>query len=470
MLKIINNYNILNSKEYKINKFEIKKNKIFNLIINIKNLFLLIILFFLFVLHCLSKNKLSYENMIVNEPIIPTNPGINDILKIKNNSKYSFNYSHIRYHFQNLYKNRKIFKINYSFFPYTKINKSISYEENAKNIYDSTGILNISKLDYYYNDIDINTLNLNHIHLSMAFDNNYIELASISIASILNTSNLDTFIHFHILCLNFNFNDMEKLIKLKSINSNVDFIFYNAKQAEYDFGYRGIKELRGIGNYAKILSPQIVNNTNKIIIMDSGDIIAQKDISEIFFFDLEDNYFGWILESVAGINSKTDMFWSNNFYPNAGICLINVKLFRSDDLYQKAFFFALSYNDLACPFQNILISISIYKFKYLPLKYNCRLFFDNDAQIFNKTSPTNLMNEWMNEQKFSPYKYSIEEIKEAAFDPIINHFYNFKIQNYNICNIFTVQWIKYSKMTGLYEQIKKKYPKPFECENITKKN
>ena len=75
----------------------------------------------------------------------------------------------------------------------------------------------------------------------------------------------------------------------------------------------------------------------------------------------------------------------------------------------------------------------------------------------------------MNEQKFSPYKYSIEEIKEAAFDPIINHFYNFKIQNYNICNIFTVQWIKYSKMTGLYEQIKIKYPKPFECENITKK-
>ena len=59
---------------------------------------------------------------------------------------------------------------------------------------------------------------------------------------------------------------MQKIIQLKKINKNVDFTFYNAKQAEYDFGKRGKKEMRGIGNYAKILSPQIVNNTNKILI------------------------------------------------------------------------------------------------------------------------------------------------------------------------------------------------------------
>lgn len=78
---------------------------------------------------------------------------------------------------------------------------------------------------------------------------------------------------------------MEKIIHLKKINKNVDFTFYNAKQAEYDFGKRGEKEMRGIGNYAKILSPQIVNNTNKILIMDSGDIILQKDILKFFIMN-----------------------------------------------------------------------------------------------------------------------------------------------------------------------------------------
>ena len=188
-------------------------------------------------------------------------------------------------------------------------------------------MINITKLDYYYNNIDINTKNFNHIHLSMSFDNNYIELASISIASILNMSNCDTYIHFHILCLNFKFKDMKKIIQLNKINKNVNFIFYNALQAEYDFGERAKNEWRGVGNYAKILAPQIVNNTNKILILDSGDIIAQKDISEIFYYDLEDNYFGWILESCAGNFLITeDKFMTNNYHPNTGVFLFKLSL------------------------------------------------------------------------------------------------------------------------------------------------
>ena len=59
-------------------------------------------------------------------------------------------------------------------------------------------MLNITQLDYYYNGYDLNNSNLNHIHLSMSFDKNYILLSTISIATILNTSSIDTYIHFHI--------------------------------------------------------------------------------------------------------------------------------------------------------------------------------------------------------------------------------------------------------------------------------
>ena len=98
---------------------------------------------------------------------------------------------------------------------------------------------------------------------------------------------------------------------MKKINKNVEFIFYNGSQAIYDFGFRSKREFRGAGDYTKMLLPEIVNDTNKIIIMDSGDIIAQKDLSEIFFFDLEDNYFGWTLEYFAGNPKNWNKFSEN---------------------------------------------------------------------------------------------------------------------------------------------------------------
>ena len=325
-------------------------------------------------------------------------------------------------------------------------------------------MLNITKLDYYYDNIDINKLNFNHIHLSMGFDSNYTELSSISIASILNVSNYDTFIHFHITAINFRFEDMKKIIQLKRINKNVEFIFYNSIQAEYDFGERSKEERRGIGEYTRILAPQIVNNTNKILILDSGDIIAQKDISEVFFYDLGDNYFSWILENWAGNNIKFNRLFRNNFYPNSGVCLINVRLFRKDKLYKAAFFAARAYKFMACPMQDIFLVISNYKFTFFPLKYNVRLFFENDEQMRNRKKNNKLIIKWMNHQRFSPYKYSIEEILDAAIDPVINHIYCEKITNGIGCNSLTFQWINYVKLTGFYEKIKAKYPKPFECE------
>ena len=82
-------------------------------------------------------------------------------------------------------------------------------------------MLNITKLEYLYkkkpNNLD-NSI-LNNIHISMSFDKNYTDLSLISIASILNTSSENTFIHFHILSLNFGFNEIKKIIDLRKINN-----------------------------------------------------------------------------------------------------------------------------------------------------------------------------------------------------------------------------------------------------------
>ena len=160
---------------------------------------------------------------------------------------------------------RKLFKINYSYLPYYMIDKNKSYEDNANYIYESTGMLNITKLDIAYHNKNIeNNFDFNHIHLAMGHDANYILLSLISIASILNTTKSDTFIHFHFVLIGCTFENMKPIIALNDIYKNVDFIFYNGKQVEYDFYNFGAKESRGIGDYTKFLIPKIVNNTNRI--------------------------------------------------------------------------------------------------------------------------------------------------------------------------------------------------------------
>ena len=307
-----------------------------------KYIFFIIIIFFaifISILYILKKKnnikKIENENYNENEDIIyePLLPLANEEHIVKKYKKSDFDYNHIRYHYNEIYDKRKIFKINYSYLPYTKIDKSISYEENAEKIYKSTGMLNITKLDYYYNNIDMDKLNFNHIHLSMSIDMNNIELSALSIASIFNTSHPYTYIHFHILVINFTFKDMQKIIQLKKINQNVEFIFYNSKQAEYDFGDKKDK----INDFSRILAPEIVNNTNKLLSLVSCNIIAQKDISELYFFNLEDNYFGWALDGNAGNKEGSNLFFINNLYPNGGVILINIRLFREDNLYKNAF-------------------------------------------------------------------------------------------------------------------------------------
>ena len=323
-------------------------------------------------------------------------------------------------------------------------------------------MLNLTLFDNYYLESIFDTSNLNHIHLSMSFDKNYILLSCISIASILNTSNNNTFIHFHIVLNNCNYYDIKPIINLRKINKNVDFIFYNGKQAEYDFENRNKKEYRGVGEYTRLLIPKIINNTDKVLILDSADIIAEKDLSEIYYFDLEDNYFAVSLDFIAGGSNIKNYFSRNNFYFNGGVVLINVTKYNADNLYFKAYLTTLAFNYFECPYQDILLFISNFQFKYFPLNYNCPQFFENDEQMLNKKISDKIINLYLKKQRYTPFKYSKKEILEAALNPIISHLILNKPYK-NKANIrFTKIWTNYSKIIGLDKILAKQYPLPFK--------
>ena len=404
--------------------------------------------------------KNEFNSLSFNEPILPDN---DKDIPVKKYFKTNYNISNIRYHFEDIFYNRKIFKINYSYTPYEKIDKSKSYDTNADYIYQKTGMLNITKLDnYYYDQFDLDFSNFNHIHLSMGHDANYILLSLVTIASVLNTTSIDTFIHFHFVLTNCTFEDMKPIIELKKIYKNVEFIFYDGKQAEFDFSIYAKTYKRGVGDYARFLIPEIVNNTNKIIILDSADVIVKKDLSEIYFFDLDGYYFGFSLDIFSGKDLKLYPFQRNKFYPNTGICLVNVVLFRKDQLYMNGYFSRLAYDDVPCPYQDMFFMISRYKFKYFPLIYNYPQLFPDEKQYNDKIYNNPLLNFYLKVQNNSIFKYTLDEIVEAESNHVINHLYSTKPFK-KLANKKTGKiWVEYTKLANVYDKLRLKYPEAFK--------
>ena len=65
----------------------------------------------------------------------------------KSYSKISYNKTNIKYNFEDLYTKRNLFIIDYSDDLYQQIDKSMSFDEIANQIFEKTGMLNITKLE-----------------------------------------------------------------------------------------------------------------------------------------------------------------------------------------------------------------------------------------------------------------------------------------------------------------------------------
>ena len=184
-------------------------------------------------------------------------------------------------------------------------------------------------------------------------------------------------------------------------------------------------------------------------------------MTELFYLDLEDNYFAWAIDMNSGV-LEGNPFMNNQLYGNGGVVLINCTLFRNEDFYMKALYTAYFSTKLMFFYQDLLNVLPHYKIKILPLKYNCKLFYETDEEMKNRID-TFYIREFSDKQRDNSLRYSLKEIKEEASDPVIFHYYGInKIYTISTCNKFTFQFIKYAKLSGFYEAIREKYSEPFQ--------
>jgi len=95
------------------------------------------------------------------------------------------------------------------------------------------------------------------------------------------------------------------------------------------------------------------------------------------------------------------------------------------------------------------------------MNYNCKQFYQSKSEFINNNFTSPEIDNWMDFQKLSPFRYSKEELVNAALNPVILHLYKSKPFKNKSNEEFKKMWINYAKLTNLFDKIKEKYPLPF---------
>ena len=107
------------------------------------------------------------------------------------------------------------------------------------------------------------------------------------------------------------------------------------------------------------------------------------------------------------------------------------------------------------------IKISNFKFKYWPLNFNSPHFYDNDEDLKQRNPNNERISGFLNTQRNSLFKYTLDEIIDSEADQVISHLYGRKPMHNIVDKKFNEKYKEYARMTGLYDELKQNYPKVF---------
>lgn len=212
-----------------------------------------------------------------------------------------------------------------------------------------------------------------------ACDDAFVKYTVVSMKSILLSGDKDCYYKFHIL--NAGVSDEMRAAVMSVLEENLEAVFNDV--SDYLTALSKSLPLRDYYSkttYFRMFIADMFKEYDKVIYIDS-DTIVKKDISELYFTDLKDDYVGAVAEKVM---ADTDVYGTyvekvlginRHFYFNAGVLLINTKAFRDNDLLKK-FSELLNFYDFKVTqdedYLNVLCKDRI---TYLDPKWNSEIYF-----------------------------------------------------------------------------------------------
>jgi len=268
------------------------------------------------------------------------------------------------------------------------------------------------------------------IPVALAADNNYAMPMAVSMTSMLESANKDTFYDFYLLIpSDFSDENKEKINKLQeAYHCKINYI---DMQSYFEESPNKLAHATN-QSYYRLMLASIVLQYKKMLYLDV-DVVVNADLAELYDIDLGNNYYGGVLHPTYYFGNwdghcKLLNIPDLHSYINAGVLSINLEKIREDKL-EPVLVNAVKNNYPAID-QDVINSVCYGKIKHVPFKFN----------VLIKTV------EYLKDNKITEvYKY--DEFLDAFRHPAIVHFANptKPWQDSNL--LFADLWKKYYLLT-----------------------
>lgn len=266
----------------------------------------------------------------------------------------------------------------------------------------------------------------NAVNVVFAVDDNYARHCAVAINSILDHISSKQKINFFIIH-DENFSERNKPLFKALSSKNVSFNYLKVRLSDFSI-YPLNRDHISIATYYRLaLQDLLPSNIEKIIYLDS-DIVVMDNIAKLWEIDLEDNFLGGALDEGGVLQIRRLGLPLSHNYINAGICIMNIKKMRQENLkhlYTESLY--KNYELITLQDQDILNISFVNKIKKLPLRWNVQSRFYKQNEL--------------------EYAFSQKELEEAALQPAIIHYSDREKPWQNSCRHLLKSYYDFYKTT-----------------------
>ena len=221
--------------------------------------------------------------------------------------------------------------------------------------------------------MDRNTI----IPIFLACDNAFIKFTDVALKSIIENASKDYQYNVHILNTGIDEDKKERTLRLQ--NENFSIFFEDVTDNIEAIKTRlPLRDYYSLTTYYRIFMADMFPQYDKAIYIDS-DTITKKDISELYFTDIGDNYVGAVTCQVV---VQSDIFATYaeevlgvpcEEYFNAGMLLVNCEQFRKNNVQNQFIQLINEYTFVVAQDQDYLNIICKDKVHWLDFKWNAEM-------------------------------------------------------------------------------------------------
>ncbi len=223
---------------------------------------------------------------------------------------------------------------------------------------------------------------MNVMDVCLSTDDNYAKFAQCVIISILENKAPDDELVFHILHAGLNDNSIKAL-------SRYNVVFHSVNSADFApyFNNGGPCKHITLPTLYRLALPSILPDTKRVLYLDC-DLIVLKSLGALYNTELSDNQYAACVPDcgceyhMQRLNIEDD---GENFYFNAGVCLMDLDKIRRDNIEEKSFnYLRENYEKLMFSDQDVLNVVLKGHLKRLDERYNFispNFYFSNEKDV-----------------------------------------------------------------------------------------